>query len=559
MTSLHRTTSAVGLLCLAGIAMAQPLVTVDRAAVGRMPASVDLVAAVGDLSQMRETPAGHRLESLLNEVSSWNRTAAAWDAVANAMGLSREAASDQLLGNRVMLAIRGLESSGPAEHAMLSEVSRETEALLRSRLRPAPRGVSSGVPLLSLESGAFELSTSIDQHSGATVLISPRDSTSLFDELLPQLRGGANAASIDSSPWWKHVKALPESPMLLIFRQNAKQDVNVPSRTGELPESDEPFFAFAATISGPQCTGEFIASQSMLLDAPLAPQPRAWPAPVLTHLSEGALLLIAGAPDEQPRGEGVFSGAASSGTMLVSILDSLGLPQDLRREIDGVTVAAIHRVNGGVSTTAVLPMRDIAAAAVRADDWILSLAGDGEERIEAGERVATAGIGQVRMLKVGSAADAPAGHMRAGGSVSWTFSPAADPANPSGWWIINFRSGGSSDYAGASDVEALGLACATEFEATDDVYSLTIRPAELTELLRRSSRTSEQPIVSPELAARGRTDSGVSSAARKPPFAAREQSDTNPMRWLDRVETRVKRGNEGTLSGRLTVRLNDLN
>src|SRR5438477_394605 len=67
-----------------------------------------------------------------------------------------------LLGERVVVATRG--GARGRTWAILSEVAPETERRLFDRLQAAPRAIDAGHQILSIEKGAYELTS----HAGTT-------------------------------------------------------------------------------------------------------------------------------------------------------------------------------------------------------------------------------------------------------------------------------------------------------------------------------------------------------------------------------------------------------
>src|SRR5436190_3013716 len=164
----------------------------DLALVGSLPDSVDMVVAVRDLAAVRDGPCGRALEGFLRQMSDWGRSAAAWEDFGHALGMTPDDAVDSLIGSGVVLAGTGMDPrhNRPAQFAVLSTVTPQTEALLRSRLRPAPRGIIENLPVLSLEKGAYQLAISVPRRASAgdvnaRLLVAPEGSSDLFDELIP--------------------------------------------------------------------------------------------------------------------------------------------------------------------------------------------------------------------------------------------------------------------------------------------------------------------------------------------------------------------------------------
>ena len=143
-------------------------------AVSRAPGDAELVVAVEDAARLRGTPIGVALTGVIRDSGLLGRTASAWDELALRLGLGDHEAFDQLLGRRVVFVVR--PGASGRDWALISEVDRRTEALLRARLRPVPRRLVNRRPVYALENGAFELVTGGSSGGRASFLITPRGS-----------------------------------------------------------------------------------------------------------------------------------------------------------------------------------------------------------------------------------------------------------------------------------------------------------------------------------------------------------------------------------------------
>ncbi|MEO0715778.1 MAG: hypothetical protein AAFY58_02175 [Planctomycetota bacterium] len=172
-TKLHRalllTVAALALGSTAARA-SQPAGPVEAA--NPIPAA-NIVVALDSLTTLRQHRAGQTVARALREGALFAATERAWSELAATLDLENEAALDALLGRHAMLAIDHArdaatnDASDTFRWALISEVTRDTEDRLRRQLRPVPRAMLAGRALLTLERGAYEL-TSLRPEPGAT-------------------------------------------------------------------------------------------------------------------------------------------------------------------------------------------------------------------------------------------------------------------------------------------------------------------------------------------------------------------------------------------------------
>jgi hypothetical protein len=194
-----RAIAALTVAWCCGVAGAQGRGSPDLDFLATLPDTTDLVIAAEGLGHLRAAPAGQALERFLGEMNTWSMSVRSWGQVAGALGLSPERALEEVAGRQFALCIEGMSEPAATRrprHAIITSISRPTEALLREKLKPAPRSVGHSQPILALENGAFEVSTIVpigqarDGEGGeARVLISPRESGGYFDAMLPVMSG----------------------------------------------------------------------------------------------------------------------------------------------------------------------------------------------------------------------------------------------------------------------------------------------------------------------------------------------------------------------------------
>ncbi len=168
---------------------------------GRAPESCDLVMVIDGAARLASTPSGRGTLRVLEEVGLFTGTSVAWAELAAALGMTPDAALEAMAGSRTMLMATRETVERPVGWAFLTEVSAQTERLIRERLKPVPRQIVDGQPVLMLENGRFLLATrrGAKRHGGddtATVLIAPADATALFEACLPMLVGKRAASAL---------------------------------------------------------------------------------------------------------------------------------------------------------------------------------------------------------------------------------------------------------------------------------------------------------------------------------------------------------------------------
>jgi hypothetical protein len=416
----------------------------------------------------------------------------------------------------------------------MSTISRSTESLLRTRLEPAPRALVDGLPVLALEHGAFELSTAVTRRGDvARVLISPRGSSSLFDELLPVLGGGTAISTLSMTPTWDAAKSIGGGDVYFLQRREVSEE------TGE----DNGFMALSATIEPNGFGARFIASDPAMLGDAGSPH-GAWPSRAIDALEQDAVLCVAGSPES--------AGGDVQRTLLLGLLDMLSLPDELRSSMRGVAVIAVHEPSedpapGAMAITLAMPFEDIRAIAPSAERWAGALTDGPVLEQGRGHIVRSASIAATDPE---FAPEFASGYLGRGGAIAWTFARApADTQSESGragWWVVSIRTAPGDVAPSASRVSTLaatleqaGLEQGGERDNT--MFRLVVRPSRLAAI------TAEVRRDDPALA----SDARVASAAK----LKQQASALNALRWIDRVESRLNRGPRGVIDGSVSVRL----
>jgi hypothetical protein len=186
-----------------------------------IPDDVDLVVVVENGTDLRASPIGDAAARFLAESGIVVDLTKAWKALGDQLGWSTQETFDRLLGKRVVLLSKSLERGGDRRWAILSDVSVDTEAMLKEKLQASPRSIVQGHQILTVENGAYELTshhrgaaasgrggggvggggkpktTRVAANDRVTLVLGPAGKGELFDEMLAVLSraGGPGAAT----------------------------------------------------------------------------------------------------------------------------------------------------------------------------------------------------------------------------------------------------------------------------------------------------------------------------------------------------------------------------
>lgn len=198
-----------------------------------LPLNIEAVVAVNGGARQRTSAAGRAFTGMLENSSALAETVQAWQLLAKTLSWTPERTFDEVLGRRVSLVMRGLEvdAAGGPDWALMSEVSTETQRHLRERLKAAPRGAIAGMPVLSIEDGSFEFVVSPERAQsggrGAIILLAPRRSENMLDELAPALdvipaaQGNAGRKACDVVVAWNRAASGQRSAQTLTISASA--------------------------------------------------------------------------------------------------------------------------------------------------------------------------------------------------------------------------------------------------------------------------------------------------------------------------------------------------
>jgi hypothetical protein len=507
----------------------------DLATVGSLPSSVEMVVAARGLADVRARPSGKALEAFLRDVGDWRRSAAAWDELGHALGMSQDKTVNALIGSGVVLVGTGMDPQheGPGQFAVLSTVDARTESLLRAKLRPAPKGSAGSLPILSVEDGAYQLaiSTPAGQKDGETtsrLLVAPEGSRALFDALVPVLKGKQAESPLSATKAWGRVRDLGPGDLLVLLSPGSQGTVPQEHRADDL-------FALMASATEDGWIARFSGTDTSLPGGD--PSAAAdWPTAAVDALEEGSVLMVAGSP----RSSSTRPMLLADQNLLVKMLDIMGLPEEFKATFDGNAIVAVHAEGsaGGsdqaLSVLAVLPVPDIGPFAGKAEKWAMSMGAEGADWQDAPVTLKQG----VRSVPIPSRAPALIPEdLRSKGVMAWCYAHhkmEGDEERPRGWWVVSLRFGAGD--AGAARVVARRVASLLEGEEgkdTSTMFRLVVRPRELMELMRPPASRESAP---------------VPKARTKDPLLA--------MRWLEQVDSRVSRSAPGMIEGSVSLKFN---
>jgi hypothetical protein len=191
-----------------------------------VPANCEAVLVVSEGSRQFKSRPGRALATALMGSGAMPETMRAWGGLAATLEWTRGETFDELLGRKFTLVMRGLESPGGPDWALVTEVSPEAEARLRTRLKAAPRGNIAGLAVLAVEDGRYELvvgrgnpGATAEEPATATVLLGPGGANPLFTELAPSLLTRTGLAA--PSRTWRAGQRDRECDLVFMLRTGA--------------------------------------------------------------------------------------------------------------------------------------------------------------------------------------------------------------------------------------------------------------------------------------------------------------------------------------------------
>jgi len=160
--------------------------------------------------------------------------------------------------------------------------------------------------------------------------------------------------------------------------------------------------------------------------------------------------------------------------MLFTLLESLGLPGQVRDMMDGVAIVTVHETPDmpGRMITAAIPSRDVVRMVKPVDGWATTFAGQ-RATVDPGTPLAS-----IRVLSIDPAEDDRSGMLRGGGTLAWCYVHPAGGGE--GRWVVCVQTGRRDEAAAARRVrdfaERLDMAPSMP---SPTLYQLEIRPSRL--------------------------------------------------------------------------------
>lgn len=215
------------------------------------PEAADIVIVIDGVAEIAQTPRGRGAVAILQELGLFADTAIAWSELATTLGMRPDEAIRAVAGRRVMIVVTTQTPQKPTSWALLTHVESRTERLIRERLKPVPRRIANGQPVLMLENGRFLMATRApkgarDKSQDAALLIAPAHASELFDATLPLLSERPADSPIAADP-----RAALASRTQRLRAQGPPTDAFIlyRPRTGSEPDAPRNLLALAASGS----------------------------------------------------------------------------------------------------------------------------------------------------------------------------------------------------------------------------------------------------------------------------------------------------------------------
>lgn len=486
------------------------------------PATSDVVLVIDDATALVSTPEGEATLGLLRELGLFAGTAIAWNELSGTLGMRPEEALEAIAGRRVTLMIRQETPERPLGWAMVTRVSVETERLLRARLRPVPKRMADGQPVLALEGGRFLLASRVPsrgrdrgekERGEAVLLVAPADASDFFESCLPLLSDRAASGALKDDPDVRGLTGNPEGAVGPDGRAEAHVYMLYRPRIGQEPDAIRSLIALGATrVAGGWDIG-LIGTPSIFGEAD-ALQRGEMPRALFDRASERAVVAIA-APLGSLEGESGRAGAFGRflGRFLGDLMPSLdgsGLFVLRERALrpDGMPASLELLLGAGARAEGDVPAtidRAMATTIAR-----LSRAGAGRVGGDAGGVVG--GVGEdygghfpsaVREVELPPRALSVAGSMIGETPVvRWCYAgvDASGSGGDAVWWLAHVmeatpQSDGSTLRMLASGMMAPGFAGAVEGGVGESIVTAgVVRPAVVLGLLPPTLVTVVRPL-----------------------------------------------------------------
>ena len=286
--------------------------TETLARLGRLPAWVDAVVHVRDVSATLKSPAGAMVAEDLRESLLLAGTQEAWERLSRILGWSSDEAFDRLLGGRMMLVGMGVGEPATAQWVIVSDVTLDTEKHLHKSLRTAPRGAIASQTVLALEDGDVELAvvrgrgnTAMQRGVGvassraSTIVLTRGGRTPLFIAVIESLAGRGGGGTLSETPTFRGVESMGIGDAVVMLQSTTQPDEPMERR----------YLVVSATHDTTDVRANLRASPSVFgMKALVEPARVAWSDAPLRSLRTDALLLIMGVGAESVGGLGELTG-----------------------------------------------------------------------------------------------------------------------------------------------------------------------------------------------------------------------------------------------------------
>lgn len=462
-------------LCWVGAARAQDVHShaddsVVAAAQG-LPDDVDALIVMKDAHAFYRSPAGSALIDLAVRSAGFHATRQSWAALASELGMTSDEAVDALLSRRTLIAARWTNAGGAA-WAVEAELSPEMERKIQRALKPAPREVVAGRPVLSVEGGVMEMVLAHGT-SGARMVLGPAAEPSLFLEMAAALDQPPAAPLSDTSLFREIVRVGRNADGLVMYRSPQQRDLWFAAVMDQRPLELEA--AFLVGVPGMQERGREIAP---------------WSSQTFDRLSTGAYLAVL---DLNQLTWGKNAGG-------IQLLSGLGLPLEMPPDVvallsDRFALVVRDSTTGPLDVALALETVDTTAMARAGDKWLCAklrgLATDPKwkQRLDGLEGMPPTAVRTVNLAQfLGSF-----GGWTAGPHVSW--GARIDQANCNvdqhhGWWAVGL---------GPATVQELGRSVSDQGDQGISLPWLSLgvaRPSALVDHLRESG-VMVPPVMEP--------------------------------------------------------------
>lgn len=489
MKRFERWCAAVLSLTLCVAAMAR-LRQENADLLGSLPSSVHAAILIEDASALRRTPAGRALEKWLHSTGLLSETSEAWKQLAATVEVPPQQAFDAMVGQSVLIAMEFTPDPGEPggvdmRWAMMSRIEPGFEKRLYERLKPAPRGVSAGRPVLSLENGRFELATtdSADTRNQAgdrraTAILAPATSSVLFDKLVSgKQKNGEHLADV---PGFDLVHKLGDNPVIAVLRGPLPGKYALPESLKESPSILAIGLRAASDTRWEAC----IAGNPALITAsrPAGGMTSlTLPRAAIRQIASDSLFVFAGPTDG-------ISFSKFPGPMSETIAKVTGPTQELDALLGPRMLMWMHPADtsSGFAMSVGVQMSDVVRGSELGDALLTRVLRDhacptGPDGARLSKELTFDGLSPEAQRSVEfRAADQVVREGEERAFMAWSYEDSGPGAE--GWWIASVARGGSTK-AASMEIERLRTIATTPAEAERDVFSVVrLRPAAFAKL-----------------------------------------------------------------------------